>query len=296
METDGLVSKPLALVVIGLILGASLGLGSGYAVFYPEMVEQSNRNIEDRITDLEASIDEVIVRVEDMNGSLGPIHDSLQSMVTLSQAINSLNTRIGQAEQDVIEIYDNITSTRNKLEESIDELLDGVEELNQRYDDLHGEWEDTFEELGEVSSTIGSLNERLQELDERLDKEAALEMFKRHLANPDPDAVTAMTDELFEELLSDPEFNDWVTDLGEVPAKSLLKQEIVRMTGGLVWYKVSTQSLGAIEYLVKVETFFEFEFGPASVSIPRMRMQVRGTVNIAVGEFSQVQVDAMEIL
>jgi prefoldin subunit 5 len=296
METDGLVSKPLALVVIGLILGASLGLGSGYAVFYPEMVEQSNRNIEDRITDLEASIDEVIVRVEDMNESLGPIRDSLQSMVTLSQAINSLNTRIGQAEQDVIELNDNITSTRNNLEESIDELLDGVEELNQRYDDLHGEWEDTFEELGEVSSTIGSLNNRLQELDEKLDKEAALEMFKRHLANPDPDVVTAMTDELFEELLSDSEFNDWVTDLGEVPAKSLLKQEIVRMTGGLVWYKVSTQSLGAIEYLVKVETFFEFEFSPASVSIPRMRMQMRGTVNVAVGEFSQVQVDAVEIL
>lgn len=46
METDGLVSKPLALVLIGLIIGASLGLGSGYAVFYSEMVERSNRDLE----------------------------------------------------------------------------------------------------------------------------------------------------------------------------------------------------------------------------------------------------------
>jgi len=296
METDGLVSKPLALVIIGLILGASLGLGSGYAVFYPEMVAQSNRDLEDRITDLEDSIDEVAVQVEDMDGSLGSIQDSLQSIVTLSQAINSLNTRLGQAEQDVVEVNDTIDSTRSNLEESIDKLLDGVEELNQRYDDLHGEWEDTFEELDEVSSTLGSLNDRLQELDEKLEKEEALEMLKRHLANPGTDAVTAMTDELFEALLSDSEFNEWVTSFGEVPAKSLLKQEIVRMTGSLVWCKVSAQSLGAAEYLVKVETFFEFEFSPASVSIPRMRMQMRGTVNVAVGEFSQVQVDAVEIL
>ncbi len=296
METDGLVSKPLSLVVIGLILGASLGLGSGYAVFYPEMVEQSSKDLNDRITDLEDSIDEVTVQVEDMEESLGSIQDGLQSIVTLSQAINSLNTRIGQAEQDVIELNVNITSTRRGLEESIDELLDGVEELNQRYDDLHGEWEDAFEELNEISSTLGSLDDRLQGLDEKLEKEKALEMLKRHLANPGTETVTAMTDELFEALLGDSEFNEWVTSFGEVPAKSLLKQEIVRMTGGLVWYKVSTQSLGSIEYLVKVETFFEFEFSPASVSIPRMRMQMRGAVNVAVEEFRQVQVDAVEVL
>jgi len=296
METDGLVSKPLAFVVIGLILGASLGLGSGYAVFYPEMVEQSNRDLEDRITILEDSVGDVTAKVKDMNESLDSIRDSLQSIVTMSQAINSLNTRIGQAEQDAIELDNAIRSTRNSLEDSIDDLGDDLEGLNQRYDDLHGEWEDTSEELEEVMSTLGSLNDRLQELDEKLEKEEALEMFKRHLANPDTDTISAMTDELFEALLGDSEFKDWVTSFGEVPAKSLLKQEIVRMTGSLVWYKVSTQSSGSLEYLVKVETFFEFEFSPASVSLPQMRMPMRGTVNISVGEVSQVQVETMEIL
>jgi len=296
METDGLVSKPLALVVIGLILGASLGLGSGYAVFYPEMVEQSNRDLEDRITDLEDSIDEVTVQVEDMNESLGSVQDGLQSIVTLSQAINSLNTRLGQAEQDVVEVNGTIDSTRISLEESIDDLGDGVDELNQRYDDLHGGLVDAIDELAEVSSTLDLLNDMLLELDEKLEKEEALEMLKSHLANPDAAVVTDMTDELFEALLGDTEFNDWVASFGEVPAKSLLKQEIVRMTGGLVWYKVSAQSLGSVEYLVKVETFFEFEFSPASVSIPRMRMQMRGTVNVDVEEFNHVQVDAVEIL
>jgi len=296
METDRLVSKPLAFVIIGLILGASLGLGSGYAVFYPEMVERSNRDIEDRIKDLEDNINGITVQMGEMDESLGSIQDSLQSIVTISQAINSLNTRLGQAEQDLAEVNGTIDSTRMSLGESIDDLVDGVEEVNQRYDELHEEWEDTALELDDAQYTLDSLSDKLLELEKKLEMEEALEMLKSHLANPEAVVVTDMTDELFEALLGDSEFKDWVTSFGEVPAKSLLKQEIVRMTGGLVWYKVSTQNLGSIEYLVKVETFFEFEFSPASVSIPSMRMQMRGTVNVDVVEFRQVQVDAVEIL
>ncbi len=295
METDRLVSKPLAFVIIGLILGASLGLGSGYAVFYPEMVEQSNRDIEDRIMDLEDNIDGITVQMEEMDESLGSIQDS-QSIVTLSQAINSLNFRLGQAEQDLAEVIGTIDSTRISLGESIDDLEDIFEDVNQRYDELQEDWEDTTLELDDIQSTLDSLSDKLLELEEKMEMEEALEMLKSHLANPDTVVVTDMTDELFEALLGDSEFKDWVASFGEVPAKSLLKQEIVRMTGSLVWHKVSTQNLGSIEYLVKVETFFEFEFSPASVSIPRMRMQMRGTVNVDIEEFRQVQVDAVEIL
>jgi prefoldin subunit 5 len=296
METDRLVSKPLAFVIIGLILGASLGLGSGYAVFYPEMVEQSNRNLEDRITDLEDNIDGIMAQMGEMDNSLGSIQESLQSIVTLSQAVNSLNTRLGQAEQDLDDVNGTIESTRTSLEESIDDLEDGVEEVNQRLDELLEEWEDTTLELDDIQSTLDSLDGKLLTLEEKLEMEEALEMLKSHLANPDTVIVDDMTDELFEALLSDPYFNDWATSFGEDPAKSLLKQEIERMTGRLVWHKVSTQSLGSIEYLIKMETFFEFEFSPASVSIPRMRMQLRGTVNVDIEEFRQVQVDAVEIL
>jgi len=296
METDRLVSKPLAFVIIGLILGASLGLGSGYAVFYPEMVEQSNRNLEDRMTDLEDNIDGIMVQMGEMDDILGSIQESLQSIVTLSQAVNSLNTRLGQAEQGLDDVNGTVDSVRISLEESIDDLEGSVEEVNQRHDELLEDWEDTTQELNDIQSTLDSLSNKLLELDEKLKRKEALEILKRHLANPDTAIVTDMTDKLFEALLGDSKFKDWATSFGETPAKSLLKQEIVRMTGSLVWYKVSTQNLGSIEYLVKGETFFEFEFSPASVSIPRMRMQMRGTVNVDVEEFRQVQVDAVEIL
>lgn len=296
METDRLVSKPLAFVIIGLIIGASLGLGSGYAVFYPEMVEQSNRDIEGRMTALEGNIEGITAQMGEMNESLGSIQDSLQSIVTLSQAINNLNTRLGQTEQELDHVNGTIDSIRISLEDSIEDLEDDVDTVNQRYDDLREEWDDTTQELDDVQSTLDSLSDKLLELEEKMEMEEALEMLKSHLANPDTVVVTDMTDELFEALLGDSEFKDWVTSFGEVPAKNLLKQEILRMTGSMAWYKVSTQNLGSTEYLVKVETFFEFEFSPASVSIPRMRMQMRGTVNVDVEEFRQVQVDAVEIL
>jgi prefoldin subunit 5 len=296
METDRLVSKPLAFVIIGLIIGASLGLGSGYAVFYPEMVEQSNRDIEGRMTALEGNIEGITAQIGEMNESLGSIQDSLQSIVTLSQAINNLNTRLGQTEQELDHVNGTIDSIRISLEDSIEDLEDDVDTVNQRYDDLREEWDDTTQELDDVQSTLDSLSDKLLELEEKMEMEEALEMLKSHLANPDTVVVTDMTDELFEALLGDSEFKDWVTSFGEVPAKNLLKQEILRMTGSMAWYKVSTQNLGSTEYLVKVETFFEFEFSPASVSIPRMRMQMRGTVNVDVEEFRQVQVDAVEIL
>ena len=47
------ISKPLSLVVIGLIIGVSLGLGSGYAVFYPDMIDQRSKTFEERIADIE---------------------------------------------------------------------------------------------------------------------------------------------------------------------------------------------------------------------------------------------------
>ena len=52
MQSSVSVSKPLALVVIGLIIGVSLGLGSGYAVFYPDMVKQRNKTVEERVNDV----------------------------------------------------------------------------------------------------------------------------------------------------------------------------------------------------------------------------------------------------
>lgn len=228
--------------------------------------------------------------------SLRSIQDSLQTIVMLNQAINSLNTRLGQAEQDVAGVNDAIDSTRSSLEESIDDLEEDVEEANQRHNELQEELEDVTLELDDVSSTLDSLGSTLLALEVKLEKVEALEMLKTHIANPDAAVVTDMKDEMFEALLGDPEFEDWVTSFGEAPAKSLLRQEIERMTGSMVWHKVSTQSLGSIEYIVKIETFFEFEFSPASVSIPRMRMQIRGTVNVDVQEFRQVQVDTAEII
>ena len=44
-----IISKPLALVIIGLLIGASLGLGTGYALIFPDMVNKREEAIEEQV-------------------------------------------------------------------------------------------------------------------------------------------------------------------------------------------------------------------------------------------------------
>jgi hypothetical protein len=76
------VSKPLLLVLIGLIIGASLGLGSGYAVFYPGMVRDQSRTIDARVSDIEGNVTLIGERLDEMNASMGLIGDSLEDILT----------------------------------------------------------------------------------------------------------------------------------------------------------------------------------------------------------------------
>ncbi|MBE0633248.1 hypothetical protein IH574_01645, partial [Candidatus Bathyarchaeota archaeon] len=65
------VSKPLALVVIGILIGLSLGLGSGYAVFYPDMVNQRSKTVEERVADIEGNVSAMDSKITGINQSIG---------------------------------------------------------------------------------------------------------------------------------------------------------------------------------------------------------------------------------
>ena len=234
--------------------------------------------------------------MEEMNSSLGSISDSLQAIVTLSEAITSLNTRLGRTEIDV-----------NSLESEVNQIGGDVRAVEERVEELQEEWTDTVQSYDDIQTSIESLdsqlkasvdsiNSRLQALETRLDAEDAVNRFKALQANPAADVVQGITDKMFTAMKSDQVFKDWVAMFGEVPAKNLLKQEIMKRTGGFVWNKVSTQKLGATVYLVRTETYFRFEFSPASVTIPKMRMLMKGNVDVKTGGITQIQVESVEIL
>ncbi|MBN2333953.1 hypothetical protein JXL21_00235 [Candidatus Bathyarchaeota archaeon] len=283
MQAKSPVSKPLLLVLIGVIVGASLGLGSGYAVFYPEMVNQRSATIEERVTGLEYDIEEINSVMTAMNASLGSVKKSLRTLTTLNEAINSLSTRIGGTEIDV-----------QLIEDEVDSVRGDVAEIERLYGDLLDEWEETAQGYEDLLTSFGSVTGQVQGIELRLEMGDAVDMLRTRLADPGDTVIANMANKIFDTLKGDTDFDTWVNNFGEVPAKNLLRQEITKIKGGLVWNEVSTQALGSDSYLVKVESYFRFEFSAASVSVSQMRMQVRGTVDVVSGEITQVKVDSAE--
>jgi hypothetical protein len=285
MQSNGFLSKPLALVLIGLILGASLGLGGGYAVIYPQLVKQKNKSIENRIDDAESEILSLNQGIDDLNQTFLDMQDNFQTVETLTESINSINSRI-------IAVENSITS----LNVELDGVEDEVSDIYSRFDDFEDEWASILENFEELKGEVDSFNNKVEIIENRIDSRESVEMLKEVLANPDENLLQKMTDKTYTTLLTNEDFNDWADSIGDTPAKSLLKQEIYKLTGTFVWNSLASNKVGEKEYQVIVVTYFPFSFSPASVSISRIKMQIRSNVNVASDRVYNIQVEEVEII
>lgn len=285
MKSQGFFSKPLALVIIGIVLGASLGLGSGYAVIYPQMVKEQNKTFEEKLNDVESKIQSVSAELEELNQTFQDVHENFLTVKSLTEAINSLNSKI-------IAMDNSITGTNIEL----DGVEDDVSALRARLDAFEEERSEIVDGFDELESQFNAFNSKLQTLENRIDSRESIDRFRRLLANPDESLLDKITEKMYSTLNSNKDFSDWSTSIGTAPAKSLLKQETYKLTGTFVWNSLASNRVGEKEYQVITETYFPFNFSPASISIPKIRMQIRGNVNIATGKITNIQVEAVEIV
>ena len=285
MQSNGFLSKPIALVLIGLILGASLGLGGGYAVIYPQLVKQKNKSIEDRIDDVESELVNINEGLDDLNQTFQDMQDDIQTVESLTESINSINSRI-------IAVENSITS----LNVELDGVEDEVSEIYSRFDEFEDEWVGILEDFEELKDEVDSFNNKIEIFENRIDSRESVEMLKEVLANPDENLLQKMTDKTYTTLLTNKDFNDWADSIGITPAKSLLKQEIYKLTGTFVWNSLASNKVGEKEYQVIEVTYFPFSFSPASVSISRIKMQFRSNVNVASDRVYNIQVEEVEII
>jgi len=285
MQSKGFFSKPIALVLIGLVLGASLGLGGGYAVIYPQMVKQQNRSIEDRLNEVESQIQSVDEGLEDLNQTFQDMQDDFQTVQSLTEAINSMRSRI-------IDVENSITS----LNVELDGVEDEVSNMNSRLDDFEDEWAGILEEFEDLEDEVDSFNNKIDSLENRIDSQESVEMLKEVLANPDADLLQKMTNKMYTALNTNADFSDWASSIGETAAKSLLSQETNKLTGTFVWNSLASNKVGEREYQVIVVTYFPFTFSPASVSIPKMKIQIRSNVNVASDRVYNIQVESASIV
>ena len=92
------------------------------------------------------------------------------------------------------------------------------------------------------------------------------------------------------------DFVDWVGIYSETTAKLLLRQEVDDLIGSLVWNPSENTEVGTDTYQVKLDTYFNFEFTLADISVSKMHLEVKATINIDNGNITQKMVTLVELV
>lgn len=286
MESRLPISKPLLLVLIGLIIGASLGLGSGYAVFYPNMVNERSRTIEEQVTDIEDDVDELGVRLDSMNQSMTVIGDSLEGILALTDIINAISDRVTTIENGQV-----------TLNSELDDVESTLNQLNEDFVTLDDDWDEVVNDFADLVAAYNSTNIELKAAQELVRENDGIRIFTTYMANPSSFFKEAITDELYALLvLESQDFSDWATLIGIDSAHIILNQEVDTLMGSLVWNPTENTEVGESSFQVKLETYFPFEFASASVSFNKIRIEVRATINLETEGITLQQVGSVEVM
>ncbi len=279
------VSKPLALVVIGLIIGVSLGLGSGYAVFYPDMVNQRNKSVEERITDIEDELVSLDQKLLGVNASINDVGTSLEGILALSTVVDQINSRVSALENGQI-----------TLNSDLNDLEDTLAELETDFTAIEGSWEQAQQDFNDLETAYYSVNNELEEIQTLVRENDGVRILTAYMANPPASFEQKIAAEIYKVLIAEEQdFEDWVVLYGENTAKILLQQEVDAIAGGLIWNPTENTAIGGDSYQIKLETYFTMEFSPAKVTVNNMHMEIRATVNIDSGALSTLQVSLVEV-
>ena len=297
MESRLPISKPLLLVLIGLIIGASLGLGSGYAVFYPNMVNENSRTIEGRVIDVEDNIGELGVMLESMNQNITRLGDSLEDILTLTDIINGVSDRVTALENGHVILSGELDDVKGTLNSEVDTLEGTLNKLNEDFVGLNDKWKEVIIDFTDLETTYESANNALESIQALVRENDGIKLYTSYMANPSDGFIQDISDALYGQLIVENEdFGDWVAIFGETTAKILLNQEVDSLMGSLVWNPTENTEVGSDSYQVKLETYFRFEFSVASITVNKMYVEIRATVNLDTGAISAKQISLVEIM
>jgi len=297
MESRLPISKPLLLVLIGLIIGASLGLGSGYAVFYPNMVNERSRTFEEQVADVEDSVDGLGVRLDSMNQSMVVIGDSLDGILALTEIIEGISERVTAIENGQVTLNSELDDVEDALSGELDDVVGTLNQLNEDFVGLTDDWNEVVNDFTDFETAYYAANNELESIQDMVRENDGIRIYTSYMANPSSGFKQDISDAIYAQLiLENQDFGDYVTLFGETTAKIILSQEVDSMMGGLVWNPTDNTEVGSESYQVKLETYFRFQLATADITVDRMHLEVRATVNIDTEAISGKQVSLVEII
>ena len=297
MERRLPISKPLLLVLIGLIIGASLGLGSGYAVFYPNMVNERSRTIEEQVADVDDSVDGLGVRLDSMNQSMVVIGDSLDGILALTEVIEGISERVTAIENGQVTLSSELDDVEDALSGDLGDVVGTLNQLNEDFVDLTDDWDEVVNDFTDLETAYYAANNELESIQDMVRENDGIRIYTSYMANPSRGFKQDISDAIYAQLiLENQDFGDYVALFGETTAKIFLGQEVDSMMGGLVWNPTDNTEVGSESYQVKLETYFRFQLATADITVDRMHLEVRATVNIDTEAISGKQVSLVEIM
>jgi len=297
MERRLPISKPLLLVLIGLIIGASLGLGSGYAVFYPNMVNERSRTIEEQVADVEDSVDGLGGRLDSMNQSMVVIGDSLDGILALTEVIEGISERVTAIENGQVTLNSELNDVEDTLSGELDDIVGTLNQLNEDFVVLTDNWDEVVNDFTDLETAYYAANNELETIQDLVRENDGIRIYTSYMANPSSGFKQDISDAIYAQLiLENQDFGDYVALVGETTTKIFLSQEVDSMMGGLVWNPTDNTEVGSESYQVKLETFFRFQLAKADITVAKMRLEVRATVNIDTEAISSKQVSLVELM
>lgn len=272
-------SKPVSLVIIGLIGGFILGVGGGYLTIYPSMVKTQTDELNLRVTVLESSFE----AITDMTNRL----DNLESSAA---NIPSLESKISLIEDSTNDLSLSVDSIEDELFE-VKTLFSNLQELVE-----FGDLSNFSDQLDSIEATLSSIDSELDVMGIRLDESESYGLLKRTLAKPGKDITNEITDELFDQLeSSEYKFVQWISVVGETHAKDTLRDIMNLKIPSLVWNDYDIDLTSSNTYSTYAVTYFPITFDTeipilGEITVTRVQLIMKGTVDIATEMVSSLEI------
>jgi hypothetical protein len=258
------------LVVIGLVIGASLGLGSGYVLVLPGMVNTRIGDLTARVEAMEKAVNEMDTEIKDFNVSVSIINEHLNEIIALTDTVEALSDQVGTLSTDLTNARDSLNSMES-----------GFQETQADFEIIQDDWEHTLDNFETLQTSVNTVRLEMEDLQVQLEESRAILLFKAEIAKPPNTLTDDMTDSLFETLRNgNAQFQTWVADIGEDTARLLLEPVVYSQGSSFNWVLKSVAKVGSTTYQVQLTAYFPLEITPASITVSKLSLTIRGTVQI----------------
>ena len=301
-----------AYILIGIIIGASIGAGAIYLYILPNVVKPQMEILSQRLSEVESSIGVLsdiqdrsvdrLSRVEDSIKSISPLSNRVSTIEESISRLNNLSESISIVENSTISIESDINEINNQLF-SLQESLD-----NMYYSDIVGLQEEiNFLEynitklVSEVDEKVVKLVSEVDKIVIKLEKDLAYKLLKKAVAEEEGDIATQITNEIYDELESTSnEFVQWINLIGSENVKNVLGSVIDSQLPMFIWHDQYISEINTNKYMTYIITYFPITVDTGlpsigEITIPRVHLIIVGKVNVAKKRVSSMEIEFLNI-